>query len=311
MPDRPGPTLRRRKLVKELVAARTAAGLSVRALARELDLQGGTVSKIESGKQGLTVRNIRAIGRVTGLPEAKVDELLSLAAADGTGDDWLAEFRDDMPPWFALYPALEQDATQIRTYSPELVPGLLQTPEYAEAVVRATHPDLSEQEVRRSVALREARKSVLRREIPPVLHLVLNEPVLHRVVGGGKVLTEQLRHLHTLAALDAVVVQILPFSAGAHPGMKTGFTLLRFPAGFDDMDCAYLENENGGVWQEVPEHVARYAEVFDRLTELALPPDDTRDLLASLVQTPQSRAMGGTDGVGSGVPVAEVQPQWR
>lgn len=282
MVDRPGPTLRRRKLVKELVAARSAAGLSVRQLASEIDLQGGTISKIESGKQGLTVRNIKAIGRATGLNKAKVDQLLLLAADDDNNDDWLVEFREGIPDWFALYPELEQDADQIWTYSTELVDGLCQTADYAEAIIRAGLPNITDPEVRRIIDVRRARQTLFERESPPRLHLILNEAAVRRPIGGDKVMREQIRHLIMIAHRWHVEIQVLPFEVGAHPGMKSGFTLLRFPEGFDDMDCVYLENENGGIWQEVAEHVARYSEIFDRLRNLALSPDETRSLLTSL-----------------------------
>jgi transcriptional regulator with XRE-family HTH domain len=283
MADRPGPTLRRRKLVKELLSARTAADMSVRQLAAEIDLQPGTVSKIETGKQGLTVRNIKAIARATGLSKAKTDQLVLLAADDANAVDWLVDFRDDMPSWFELYPELEQDADQIWTYSSELVEGLFQTREYAEAIVRAAFPGNTDHEVHRAVELRAARQALLDQEKPPSMHVVLNEAVIRRPVGGKAVMRKQLKRLVELSGKEHVTIQVLPFNAGAHPGMKTGFYLLRFPEGFDDMDCVYLENDNGGVWQEVPEHVARYSDVFGRLRHLALTPDKTRALLASLV----------------------------
>jgi transcriptional regulator with XRE-family HTH domain len=283
MADRPGPTLRRRKLVKELLSARTAADMSVRQLAAEIDLQPGTVSKIETGKQGLTVRNIKAIARATGLSKAKTDQLVLLAADDANAADWLVDFRDDMPSWFELYPELEQDADQIWIYSSEMVVGLFQTPEYAEAIVRGAFPDSTDHEGRRTVEIRSARQALLDREEPPSLHVVLNEAVIRRPVGGKAVMRKQLRRLIELSERDHITIQVLPFSAGAHPGMKTGFFLLRFPEGFDDMNCVYLENDNGGVWQEVPEHVARYSDVFGWLRDLALTPDKTRALLASLV----------------------------
>lgn len=283
MADRPGPTLRRRKLVKELIAARQSVGMNASQLAAEIDLKPSAVSKIEKGSQGLTVRNIKAYARVTGLSKAKTDELVLLAANDDSYDDWLVEFREDMPDWFALYPELEQDAVQIWNYGAELVHGLAQTPDYAEAIVRSGLPEISAEELDRSVQLRKRRQERLDRSRPPKLRLVLNEAVLRRQVGGETVMSEQIRHLLTLSEKSHIEIQVLPFSAGAHPGMKTGFTLLRFPEGFDDMDCVYLENENGGVWQEVLEHVARYSEVFEQLCEMALSPEETRALLASLI----------------------------
>lgn len=283
MADRPGPTLRRRKLVKELTAAREAAGMTGSLLATEIGLKPSSVSKIENGIQGLTVRNIKAYARVTGLSKAKTDELVLLAANDKTYDDWLVEFREDMPDWFALYPALEEDAAQIWTYSSELVEGLFQTAAYAEAIVRASLPEITEEELERSIELRSRRQKLLDGDNPPKLRLVLNEAVIRRQIGGETVMAEQIKHLFDLSEKEQITLQVLPFSAGAHPAMKTGFTLLRFPEGFDDMDCAYLENENGGVWQEVLDHVARYSEVFERVSSMALTPKETTALLASLV----------------------------
>lgn len=283
MPRRPGPTLRRRKLAKELAAARKAAGMTTRQLADEIDMRAGTISKIENAQQAILVRNIKAIGRATGLSKAKIDDLVLLGADDQNHDDWLVEFRGTMPEWFELFPALEQDADQIWTYFAELVDGLLQTPAYAEAVIRAGLPNLSKEELRRSVELRMARQALLDRADSPRLHVILSEAVVRRPVGGQGVMRDQIRHLAELAKRPSITLQVLPFAAGAHAGMKNDYVLLRFPEGFDDMDCVYLENENGGVWQERPDHVARYAEVFAEQQSVALSPKNTIALLTSLV----------------------------
>jgi transcriptional regulator with XRE-family HTH domain len=280
---RPGPTLRRRKLIKELVAARNAAQLTQRELAAAIDLRGGTISKIENGQQGLTVRNIRGIGLATGLSKAKIDELLVLAANDENKEDWLVEFREDMPDWFELFPALEQDADQIWTYFSELVDGLLQTPDYAEAVARAGILDITEEQLRRGIELRTARQDLLDQEDPPELHVILNEAVIMRQVGGKATMRDQIQHLIIMAKRPNITIQIMPFSVGAHPGMKTGYVLLRFPEGYNDVDCVYLENSNGGVWQERPDHVVRYTEIFTRQRSLALSPKNSLALLTSLV----------------------------
>ena len=283
MSRRPGPTLRRRKLIKELVAARNAAQLSQRDLAAAMDLRGGTISKIENGQQGLTVRNIRGIGQATGLSKAKIDELLVLAANDGNKEDWLVEFRGEMPDWFELFPALEQEADQIWTYFSELVDGLLQIPAYAEAVARAGILDITEEQLRRGIELRTARQDLLDQEDPPELHVILNEAVVTRQVGGKATMRDQIQHMITMAQRPNITIQVLPFSAGAHPGMKTGYVLLRFPEGYDDVDCVYLENSNGGVWQERSDHVVRYTEIFTRQRSLALSPRSSLALLTSLV----------------------------
>lgn len=283
MAKRPGATLRRRKLVKELVAARVAAGMTAAQLAAAIDLKPSAVSKIEKGTQGLTVRNIRSYARVTGLSDAKTEELLALAAADDTDHEWLASVRPDLPAWFAVYPELEQDAEEIWNYSSELVHGLVQTYDYTEAVVHATYPGIGAKEVLRIVEARGARQDTFTRDDAPRLELVLNEAVVRRQVGGEALTKRQIRHLVGLSANGTVTIRVLPFSAGAHPGMKTGFTVLRFPEGFTDMNCVYLENENGAVWQDAEEHVTRYEEVFERITLAALSPEESRDLLSSLV----------------------------
>jgi len=292
MAPRPGSTLRRRKLVKKLAEARKAAGLSIRQLAAEMDLQPGTVSKIETGKQGLTVRNIKSIGRATGLTRDGIDELVHLATNDDSDDDWLIEFRRTMPEWFTLYAALEQDAEEIWTYGSELVHGLAQTAGYAEALARLSFPPLDEESLRRSVSLRIDRQALLDREDPPRLRIVVNEAAVRRPVGGPAVMRAQLQHLADLSERPGIELRLLPFSVGAHPGMKSGFTLLHFPSGFDDMDCVYLENENGGVWQEGPQDIDRYSTIFTGLRDLALPPSTTRAVLTELVRGEPVEAVG-------------------
>jgi transcriptional regulator with XRE-family HTH domain len=282
MAKRPGPTLRSRKLAKELHQAREAMGLSTRALAKEVGLVPGTISKIENSRQAILVRHIKLIGRELGMSKAKIDSLV-LIAADNETDDWLVEFREDIPDWFGTYADLEPETEEIWTYSAELVDGLVQTPEYAEAVVLAFFPELSTSQLQRIVQVRRARQAMLDREEPPNLRLVINEAVVRCAVGGEEVMSKQIKHLAAMARRSNITIQVLPFSAGAHPGMKGPFTLLRFPEGFDDMDCVYLENENGSVWHEKPHEIGRYTEVFGRLSELALSPEDTILLLDSLV----------------------------
>ncbi|MCP2169705.1 helix-turn-helix domain-containing protein [Goodfellowiella coeruleoviolacea] len=288
MAERPGPTLRRRKLAKELIAAREAAGLSVRQLAAEIGLQHGTVSKIENAKQAIRPINIRAIGRATGLSKSKIDSLVLLAADDDTRDDWLLEFREGMPDWFSwfsAYTTLERDAQEIWTYTSELVDGLLQTPAYATELARCGYPDISEGQLQRSVELRRARQSLLDEDDAPRLHLIFNEAVVRRPVGGWEVMREQITHLIEMAKRPNITLQVLPFEVGAHPGMKSPFTLLRFPEGFDDMDCVYLENVVGGVWQERSSDIAEHVRVFQHMSRLALSVEDTAQLLYNLVSS--------------------------
>lgn len=277
-----GQTLRRRKLGKELRRAREAAGMSQKDVTKEARLQPGTISKIENGRQAILPRNVKLILQACGVGAPTMDTLIRLAEESDDVGWWMA-FSDTIPDWFATYVDLESDADQIRTYTSELVDGLLQTPEYAEAVARAGYLDISDEELLRSVELRTARQALLDRENPTELHVVMSEAVLKWSVGGEDTMRNQFRHLAAMARRPNIHVQLLPFSVGAHPGMKCPFTLLRFPEGFDDMDCVYLENANGELWQERPGDIARYTEVFNRLRGMALSRKDSIRLLDSLV----------------------------
>lgn len=277
-----GQTLRRRKLGKELRRAREAAGMSQKDVTKEARLQPGTISKIENGRQAILPRNVKLILQACGVGAPTMDTLIRLAEESDDVGWWMA-FSDTIPEWFATYVDLESDADQIWIYTSELIDGLLQTPEYTEAVARAAYPNITDGELRRSVELRNGRQAQLGREKPAELHVVMSEATLKWSVGGEDTMLSQLRHLITAARWPNIYLQVLPFSVGAHPGMKCPFTLLRFPEGFDDMDCVYMENENGELWQERPGDISRYTDVFNRLRSMALAPEETITLLDSLV----------------------------
>lgn len=277
----PGQTLRRRKLGKELRQHREAAGLTVRQVSEYVGLQPGTITKIEKGRQAILPRNVRLILQACNVGAPTMDNLIRLAEeSDDRG--WWTAFSDTMPDWFETYVSIEGDAEEIWVYSAELFDGQTQTPATAEALARTTYPGITEPQLRRSVELCRARQAHLEQK-QPTLRIVLNEAVIRRPVGTADLMCEQLQHLLALMERPNITIQVLPFSTGLHPGMKSSFTLLRFPEGFDDMDCVYLENENGAVWQERPGDIARYSEIFTRLRDAALSPADTRALLDSLV----------------------------
>jgi hypothetical protein len=252
-----------------------------RTAAVDARLQPGTISKIENGRQAILPRNVKLILQACGVGAPTMDTLIRLAEESDDVGWWMA-FSDTIPDWFATYVDLESDADQIWIYTSELIDGLLQTPEYTEAVTRAAYPDITDEELRRSVELRTARQTQLDGENPAELHVVMSEAVLRWAVGGEHTMTNQLRHLVAMARRPNIHLQVLPFAVGAHPGMKCPFTLLQFPEGFDDMDCVYLENENGELWQERPGDIARYTDVFNQLRSMALSPKETITFLDSL-----------------------------
>lgn len=276
------PTLRQRKLARALKQARLDAGFTVSECAKRARLQPGTLSKIENERQAILARTAQGILQACGVGAPLLDTLMRIADESETAGWWLA-YSDSVPDWFSDYVQLESDAEEIRTYSSELVDGLLQTPAYAEAVMRASSPDFDEEQLARSVRLREARQAQLDRETPARLRIVLNEAVIRRTVGDGNVMREQMRHLLAMSRRSNIDLRVLPFSSGAHAGMKGPFTLLGFAGDFADMDCVYLESETGALWQERPGDIDRYSDVFDRVAgTAALSPEKTQALLTSL-----------------------------
>lgn len=278
-----GRTLRRRALGAELRRYRTAAGISVRGLAPLAKLQPGTISKIENGRQAILPKNVLLILQALGAPADDVARLVAMAGAEER-EAWWQQYADSVPTWFQDYVDLEGDAAEISTYAPELVDGLLQTPAYADAVARVTEPGFTEEQLRRGVALREARQARLTQEDPPRLHVVLNEAAVRRGFGSPETMRGQLRRLAEMTEHPSVTIQVLPFSAGGHPAVKGGFTVLRFPAEVADADSVYIETEMDGVWLDRPEDVSRYAAVFTRVSEMALPVSETRDFLSTLAR---------------------------
>jgi Domain of unknown function (DUF5753) len=159
------------------------------------------------------------------------------------------------------------------------VPGLLQTADYTRAVRAANSTDLTEDAIKRSVDFRLARQELLDRTSPPVLHFVVNETVLRRLVGGTQVMREQLRHIKEVARRPNVTVQVLPFKAGAHPAMTGSFTMLRFPTGGGE-PTIFVEVDSGALYPDRPSDFERYTWMFGRLRELALTPAKSLALLA-------------------------------
>ncbi|MDF2969256.1 MAG: transcriptional regulator, family [Nocardioidaceae bacterium] len=273
MPSKSRPTIRRWQLGDELRRARVKADVTLKEAAAEIEVTPGTLSKIEGGKQLIKAMYIKLLAPKYGMAEADRERLLELAEEANQPGYWVS-YSKLVPDWFRLFLGYEHDASKVRAYESELVPGLLQTPRYARAVALANKPTSTNAELDRQVDLRRARQERLVDDEPPTLHAVLNEAVLLRKVGGGEVMSEQLRHLAELADLDHVTIQVLPFEAGAHPAMTAPFLLL----GFDDeprMNTVYLENGRGSLYLEKPADLNRYEAMFDQLSGMAMTPDDS------------------------------------
>ncbi|RKT82701.1 Helix-turn-helix domain-containing protein [Saccharopolyspora antimicrobica] len=279
-----GPNLRRRHLGRVLREIRQGQGKSLKEAATWSGLREGTISKMENGKQAIMPRNVRLLCQYYDVGSPRADLLVRLAD-EANQRGWWDFYSDTMPEWFEQFVGLESDATELWNYNPSVVDGLLQTSDYAEALIEASLPQSTDADLRRSVELRAARQSRLNRDSHPThLHVVLDEAVLHRVVGSTNVMRDQLEHLTEAASRPNITIQIMPFRAGAHPAMKGPFSLLRFPETLD-MDAVYLENERGAIWLERPADITHYTTVFKAMRQQALSPEETLDQVVNLAKS--------------------------
>jgi transcriptional regulator with XRE-family HTH domain len=279
VPSRQSPTVRRRRLGIELRRLREAAGLTIEDVAKVLDVSDSKISRIETASVGASWRDVRDIldvYRVTG-PER--DGLIQLAR-DARQKGWWHQAYGDLP--IAALVGLEDAAATIRTYQPLLVPGLLQTEEYASFVLRAIFPDRPGEADRRT-EFRMARQALLTQMDPPQFWAVLDEAVLRRHVGGRHILRRQLEHLRSMASRPNITVQVLPFESGEHAAMDGGFAIVEFPESVDP-DFVYLEHTTSDLYIEEAQAVRRYSLLFDRLLERSLSEAATKRLLARLAK---------------------------
>lgn len=269
-----GPTVRRRRLAGELRGLRERAELTIDEVADKLECSASKISRIETMQVGVTPRDARDLLELYGVPAQQRDRLVQLAR-DARQRSWWNAYNEVFTGAFV---GLEADASSLRAFQALLIPGLLQTPRYARAVISAMRPDADDSEIERRVAARMARQQLFEDPLPPTYEAVMDEAVLHRVVGGSDVLVEQLDQLRTLAVLPHVNLRVVPYGAGAHPGMEGPFLILGFPEQAD-ADVVYVDSTSGGTYLESPADVRRYGLMFDHLREQALVPEETLDLI--------------------------------
>ncbi len=237
------------------------------------------VSRIETSKVGVTPKDVGRLLDLYELTPSKREELLDLAR-DSQKKGWWHAY-GDLPTEYATYIGLEAEATSIRSFAPEIIPGLLQTEDYARAVIRAALIISPQREVERRVEVRMARQKLLSQDRPLRLWAIIDEAALCRVVGGSEVMRSQLERLLEAAELPHVTLQVLPFSVGAHAATSGGFEVLEFPVPADP-DVAFLENLTGSLYVEHEMDVYRYTLAFDHLRAKALDPDESCRLIAEM-----------------------------
>jgi transcriptional regulator with XRE-family HTH domain len=270
--DPPSPTVRRRELGTRLRALRTGASLTVEQVAEQLLCSPSKISRLETGQRGASPRDIRDLCDLYGVQGSERDYLGALAREGGRKAWWQPY---DLP--YATYVGLEAEAVAIRDFEPGVFPGLLQTPAYARAVHEGGLPRLSQEIIDQRIEERRTRQEILSRDAPPQLATIVDESVLHRVVGGAEVMRRQLEWVIEASRQPHVTVQVLPFSAGAHPALDSTFVVLEFVAPVPGV--VYAEGLVGNIYRERPEDVQRYKEIFEYLSEVSLNPHDSMDLM--------------------------------
>ncbi|BCL18996.1 MULTISPECIES: helix-turn-helix domain-containing protein [Streptomyces] len=277
-----GPAVRRRKLGAELRALRTSAGLTSGEAALLVGWHQSKVSRIETGTSGVKPADVRLLLDAYGVTDSQLRELLMvLAGSDDSGGrhHWWHAYRGVLPPTYRDFISLESQAGAMRTLETTVVPGLLQTPEYARAVTRAAVEGLPEDRLDTLVEVRLARQDVLRADPPLKLSAVLDEAVLRREVGGPGVMARQLERLVEAARLPQVRLQVLPFAAGAHIGVTGPFVILSFSS-TSDLDVVVLDHLTSSLYLERKEDLQAYTEAFNALQIHALSPEDSLDFIA-------------------------------
>jgi transcriptional regulator with XRE-family HTH domain len=274
---KPSPILRRRQLAARLRDLRTQAGLTADEVAARMLVSPAKISRIETGVRGASLRDVRDLCEIYGADQPERD-LLAALVRESKQPSWWQQY--DLPD--TTFVGLETAAVSILDYESSVVPGLLQTEDYARAVVDGVLYGAPEDMVQQRVEVRLTRQKLLHAERPPQLWTVIDEAALHRLVGGPGVMRAQLEALAESSALANVTVQVIPFEAGAHPGMDSTFILLHLDE--QVADVVYIEGLVGNLYQESPSDLARYRRVFDQLRAIALSPKDSVARICSIAK---------------------------
>ncbi|MDN3285450.1 helix-turn-helix transcriptional regulator [Streptomyces thermocarboxydus] len=276
---RAAPTVGQVVLGRRLYELREAAGLSREDAARILRVAPATVRRMETAEVSLKIPYVQMLLTAYGVPEHEADTFVTLAE-DANRPGWWQRYHDVLPEWFSLYVSLEGAARIIRSYEPHFVPGLLQTEDYARAVLEAgTIGTAGPETVERHVALRMERQKLLERPDPPHLWVLMEETVLRRPVSGdGRVMRDQLDKLLEFAARDRVTLQIAEFADGPHPGTYAPFSLFRF-AEPELPDMVFTEYLTGALYLDSRKEVSVHLEVLDHMTAGAASARRTEKLL--------------------------------
>jgi hypothetical protein len=237
------------------------------------------MSRIENAQVSVRPGDVRTLLELYGVHPDDVASLVQVAR-DARQRGWWQAYSDVLPGWFEVYVGLEQAASEISTFEVALVPGLLQTADYARAVIEAELPDASPTEVDRRTELRMRRQHD---DARPEVSVVLDEAVIRRFVGGSATMRAQLERLAGEAEAPGLTVQVVPFDAGAHASMIGSFSILEFPEVVDP-PVVYLESRAGSLYVE-GDGAHAYVRIFRTLQAVALSPKATIDMIRESAKT--------------------------
>lgn len=279
---RSGPTVLRIALGTQLRRLREASGITREAAGHAIRASHAKISRLELGRVGFKQRDVADLLTLYGITDEQEREAFLALARQANAPGWWHQYSGLLPHWFEMYLGLEQASSVIRTYEPQLVPGLLQTEECARTVIRLGYPSESADDIERRVALRMRRQELLTQPGAPNLWAVVDEAALWRL-GGRSVMRGQIQHLIELAELPNVTLQAVPFYSGGHAAAGGPFTILRF-AEPDLPDIVYLEQLTSALYLDKSQDVDHYLVVMDRLCVQAKSPSKTSRFLASLIK---------------------------
>jgi transcriptional regulator with XRE-family HTH domain len=279
MGDSASPLMLRRRLRTELRTARLNKELTQEQVAKAMEWSLSKMNRIEKAKTGISTNDLKALLPLYGITDKeRTEELLTLARS-ARQSPWWSRYNEVAPPDLLELIEYEYAASTVSQFETMFVPGILQTEDYASAILQGFYGEKSSAErVAALVELRTRRRDLLTSENAPKFHFVLDESVIHRLVGSPAITSQQFMHLVSVADLSNVTIQIVPFTAGMHPGMKGPFEVVEFEDAPDEK-IVFLEGPRGDFISDDPEETDSYLEAFRRITEKSLAPRDSVALL--------------------------------
>jgi transcriptional regulator with XRE-family HTH domain len=274
------PTIRLRRLAGQLERLRDEKGLRREDVQQRTSINAVTLYRIETARTRPQYRTLDTLLRLYDVPFEEKERLKALYK-QSADQGWIQPWHQDLPEGYTAYISFERDARSLRHYSGAYVPGLLQTEDYARAVIRGILHEATDDQVEDIVRTRMGRQPALTKQQPLKLWAIIDEASLRREVGGPDVMRAQLEHLLEAAKAPNVTIQVIPFSSGAHPGMPGQFIVLEFEDP-GDTDLIYVDGQAGEIFLESDTDIKRFRADFDHLVAVANSPDDSATLIARI-----------------------------